>query len=83
VFVYFIYLTALKIIEIYKTRSFFINQKDEFFAGKFIIFMYLVALLFVSSITGTGLGEFNRYFVFVYALALILILDLLRLKKCG
>jgi hypothetical protein len=75
IFVYFTYLAVLKSLEIYKTNSFSALQKNEFLNGKYIVFMYLVILLLVSSITGTGLGEFNRYFVFMFVLALSLILN--------
>jgi hypothetical protein len=73
-FLYFLSLTAGRVLFLYRTASDFPRYLENIHFGKMIIFLYLMSLITVSSLTGTGLGEFNRYFVFIYVIALILIL---------
>ena len=74
IFLYFLLLASMQVLSLYRASSNFTINFQAFNLGKLIIFLYLLSLLAVSSITGTGLGEFNRYFVFMYVIALILIL---------
>jgi hypothetical protein len=76
IFLYFLFFASKRIFSIHAANSSFLLYKEKIDAGKLTIALYLFALLLVSSITGTGLGEFNRYFVFMYVIALILILVL-------
>lgn len=74
IFLYFLLLASMQVLSLYRSRSNFTIYFEAFNLGKLTIFLYLLSLMTVSSITGTGLGEFNRYFVFIYVIALILIL---------
>jgi hypothetical protein len=74
VFLYFLFLAASQFILLYSAKSNFLLGTDKLNTTKLTFFLFLTALLLVSSIIGTGLGEFNRYFVFIYTIALILIL---------
>ncbi len=73
-FLYFLFLTTVRFLFLFRSFSNFSGFVKKIHFGKTTIFLYLMSLIAVSSLTGTGLGEFNRYFVFIYVLALILIL---------
>ena len=73
-FLYFLFLTTVRVLFLYRSVLNFSRCLEEIHFGKMTIFLYLMSLIAVSSLTGTGLGEFNRYFVFMYEIALILIL---------
>lgn len=74
VFIYFLFLATSHALFLYKDRRNFSLKQLSTNVGITAVTSYLIALLFISSVIGTGLGEYNRYFVFIYVLVLILVL---------